>query len=73
MLNIEQNLENIQHYRPNWTDEDKTTYVDNLNYINENYDKLLPVHHDIIANSLYQFHYVTDLLADFIASYLRGK
>ena len=70
MLNVEQNLENILEYRPSWTDEEKTTYVDNLNLINVNCAKLLPVHREIIANSLYQFHYVTDLLSDFIASYL---
>lgn len=72
MLNIEQNLENILEHRPSWTDEKKTTYVDNLNLINVNCAKLLPVHCEIIANSLYQFHYITDLLADFIATYLRG-
>ena len=71
MLNIEQNLENILQYRPSWTDEEKTAYVDNLNYINDNCDKLLHVHREIIANSIYQFEYVTDLLADFIVSYLR--
>lgn len=72
MLNIQQNLENIQQYRPNWTDEDKTTYVDNLNYINDNYDKLLPVHNDIIANSIDTFDYITDSIAEFVVSYLRG-
>lgn len=70
MLNIEQNLENILEYRPNWTDEEKKAYVDKLNLINVNCAKLLPVHREIIANSLYTFHYVTDLLAEFIASYL---
>ena len=73
MLNTQHNLESILQYRPSWTDEDKTTYVDNLNYINDNYDKLLLVHHEIIANSIYRFDYVTDSIADFIVSYLRGK
>lgn len=35
MLNIEQNLESILKYRPSWTDEEKITYVDNLEYINK--------------------------------------
>lgn len=73
MLNIEQNLENIQQYRPRWTDEDKKTYVDNLKYINENYDKLLAIHHALIANSLRTFDYLTDATADFLLSYIRGK
>lgn len=73
MLNIEQNLENILPYRPRWSDRDKTAYVDNLNYINENYDKLLPVHHDIIAESIHKFDYLTDTLAEFAVAYLRGK
>lgn len=72
MLNVERNLENILEYRLHWTDEEKTAYVDNLNYINENYDKLLQVHNDIIANSIDTFEYLTDILADFIVSYLRG-
>lgn len=72
MLNTQQNLENILQYRPSWTDKDKTTYVDNLNYINDNCDKLLPVHHEIIANSIYRFNYVTDSIADFIVLYLRN-
>lgn len=72
MLNTQQNLENILEYRPRWSDEDKTAYVDNLNFINDNYDKLLPVHHDIIANSIDTFEYLTDILADFVVSYLRG-
>lgn len=73
MLNTQHNLESILQYRTSWTDEDKTTYVDNLNYINDNCDKLLLVHHEIIANSIYRFDYVTDSIADFIVSYLRGK
>ena len=73
MLNIEQNLENIKEYRPNWTDEDKTAYVDKLKYINENYDKLLAIHHALISNSLRTFDYLTDATAEFLLSYLRGK
>lgn len=72
IINTQRNLENILEHRPSWTDEEKTTYIDNLNLINVNCAKLLPVHREIIANSLYIFHYVTDLLAEFIASYLRG-
>lgn len=72
MLNTQQNLENILEYRPNWRDEEKTTYVDNLNYINDNCDKLLPVHREIIANSIYTFDYITDSIAEFVVSYLRG-
>ena len=68
MLNTQQNLEEILPFRPIWTDEDKTAYVDNLNYINDNCDKLLPVHREIIANSIYQFNYVTDSLAEFVVS-----
>jgi molecular chaperone GrpE (heat shock protein) len=73
MLNIEQNLENIKEYRPNWTDEDKTAYVDKLKYINENYDKLLAIHHALISNSLRTFDYLSDATAEFLLSYLRGK
>ena len=73
MLNIQQNLENILPYRPKWSDIDKTAYTDNLNYINEHYDKLLQVHKDIIEDSIYKFDYLTDILAEYIVSYLRGK
>lgn len=72
MLNTKSNLESILQYRPSWTDEDKTAYVDNLNFINDNYDKLLPVHREIISNSIYQFEYLTDILAEFIVLYLRN-
>lgn len=73
MLNIQQNLENILPYRPKWSDIEKTAYTDNLNYINAHHDKLLKVHHDIIEDSIYKFDYLTDVLAEFIVSYLRGK
>lgn len=73
MLDIEENLYNIQQYRPNWTDEDKTAYVNKLKYINENYDKLLAIHHALISNSLRTFDYLTDANAEFLLSYLRGK
>jgi len=73
MLNIQQNLENILPYRPKWSDIEKTAYTDNLNYINAHHDKLLRVHHDIIEDSIYKFDYLTDILAEFIVSYLRGK
>lgn len=72
MLNIQQNLENILPYRPNWSEIEKTAYIYNLNYINEHYDKLLRVHKDIIEDSQYKFEYLTDILAEFIVSYLRG-
>lgn len=73
MIDIQQNLENIIQYRPKWSDEDKTAYVDKLKYINENYDELLAIHHALISNSLRTFEYLTDATAEFLLSYLRGK
>ena len=73
MIDIQENLENIIQYRPKWSDEDKTAYVDKLKYINENYDKLLAIHHALISNSLRTFDYLTDATAEFLLSYLRGK
>ena len=73
MIDIQQNSENILPYRPNWSEDEKTAYVDKLKYINENYDKLLAIHHALISNSLRTFDYLTDATAEFIASYLRGK
>lgn len=73
MLNIQENLENILQYRPKWGEVEKTAYADNLKYINAHYNKLLKVHHDIIEESIHKFDYLTDALADFIVSYLRGK
>lgn len=73
MLNIQENLENILQYRPKLTEEEKTAYTDNLKYINAHYSKLLKVHYDIIEQSIYKFDYLTDALAEFIVSYLRGK
>lgn len=73
MINIQQNLENILPYRPNWSEDEKTAYIDNLKYINAHHDKLLKVHNDVIEDSIHKFDYLTDILAEFIASYLRGK
>ena len=73
MIDIQQNLENILPYRPNWSEDEKTAYTDNLKYINENYDKLLAIHHALISNSLHTFDYLTDATAEFLLSYLRGK
>ena len=72
MIDIQENLENILPYRPKWSWGERTAYTDNLNYINDNYDKLLKVHKDIIEDSIYRFDYLTDVLAEFIASYMRG-
>ncbi len=73
MIDIQQNLENILPYRPNWSEDEKTAYTDNLNYINAHHDKLLKVHNDVIEESIHKFDYLPDILAEFIASYLRGK
>ena len=73
MLNIQENLENILPYRPKWSEVEKTAYTDNLKYINAHHDKLLKVHNDIIEDSIYKFDYLTDVLAEFIASYMRDK
>lgn len=72
MLDIQQNLENILPYRQ-WSEDEKTAYTDNLNYINAHHDKLLKVHNDIIEDSIYKFDYLTDILAEYIVTYLRGK
>ena len=73
MLNTQENLEKILPNRPTWSEVNKTKYVDNLNIINENYSKLLAVHHNMMQSSLEAFDYVTDLVAEFVTSYIRGK
>lgn len=73
MINIDENLENIQQYRPRWTEADKKAYVDKLKNINDNYDKLLAIHHALIANSLRTFDYLTDATAEYLLSYIRSK
>ena len=72
MIDIQENLENILPYRPNWSDIEKTAYTDNLNYINEHHDKLLKAHHDVIEDSICKLDYLTDVLVDYIVSYLKN-
>ena len=74
MINIYENLEKILPYRPSWTDDDKAKYVNDLLTLNDNYDKLLPVHIYIIDDAIHKFGFVSDMNVEFILQYLtRGN